>query len=503
MSKDHKEELQALRSRLKRVSYYKQALGLLSWDQATLMPEKGAEERARVSAFLSGRAHQEFVALNHDHLLDELVKAVARKKLTGKSVALVREVKRDYDQTVALPEEFVAEFAEAQSASVHAWQKAKSAQNFSAFKPHLEKMVTLSQTKAGLLGRGKPYDELLQLYEPGMTAERLTSLFTDLKEFLVPLVPEIKARQKRAGVHKPLKMKGQYPAHLKAKLTQELAERMGFDPSGLALGVSTHPFTDALHPHDVRFTYWDQGRDIVDVVMVVLHEGGHGLYEAGLPYKQAGTPWAEPVSVGVHESQSRFWENSIGRSLPFWQFQAPRLKKLFPDALKMYSAQDFHNQVNRLNISPVRLEADELTCHLHIALRFELERALVEGELKVTELSTVWNQTVKNYLGVSPKHDGEGVLQDIHWSCGYFGYFPTYSIGSLYAIELEEAIRNDLKDFDRLVKKGEFAPILAWLRHAVHQYGRQYSAETLIKRATGTTLSCEPLKRMVATKYLP
>lgn len=494
-----KNDLNTLRTRLREISYLSSTSALLGWDQKTNAPQQSHAHRAEALAYLGTLAHQKFLAINEDDLIDRLSEAAEKGMLSPRDRAMVREVARDLARIEKLPETFVREYVAVTAEAEHVWEEARARNDFAIFAPWLKKVVDLTRTRAALLGDAqKPYDALLDEFEPGMTAETVSIVFAELREALVPLVEAIAGS--RVSVPR---LKGRFPVESQKAFGRMITEAVGFDYTAGRIDESTHPFSSGFHPRDVRITSRYSETDVMYSIGSALHEAGHALYEQGLPYALLGTPLAESVSLAVHESQSRFWQNMVGMNKHFWKFAYPKLKKAFPEALKEIPLNDFYRAIHRVERSLIRTESDEVTYNLHIIVRFELEKALVEGAIAVKDLPHLWNQKMKEYLGVTVPDDARGVLQDVHWSGGAIGYFPTYALGNLYSAQIYESMRNDIPEFDHLLAEGNFAPILAWLRKKIHRHGRQYQAEELMRRATGSPLAVAPFMNYLKEKYRP
>ncbi|NBD74348.1 carboxypeptidase M32 [Patescibacteria group bacterium] len=492
-------EVTELIRRLREAAHLRSAASLLAWDQETKMPAGGAEARAETLAFLAGLAHQRVLAIDADGLLTDLHRKLEKRALKGKAAVIVRAAWRDVSRTQRLPEEHVRTWAAATSRAQHVWARARAADDFAAFQPHLAEVVALARQRAHYLDPdAPPYDVLLDTFEPGMTADTLAALFSDLRAELVPFAREV---VRAARTQRPKPFPGRFPTPVQERYAWDLARAIGLDPERGRLDASVHPFTQELHPSDVRITTRYNDRDPWDAIGSTIHETGHALYEQGLPEQAWGTALGETESLALHESQSRFFENMVGRDRQFWNHHYPRLKKVFAEGLAGYSLNDWMLKINAVKKHPIRVEADEVTYNLHIMLRFELEQALVEGAIDVTDLPHLWRQRANEYLGLSLKSDRDGVLQDVHWSCGLFGYFPTYTLGTLYAAGLDEAIRRDIPERDELVARGDLCPLLAWLRRNIHRHGRRYPAETLIKKVTGAGISIAPFMRHLTDRY--
>ncbi|MFZ2555863.1 MAG: carboxypeptidase M32 [Minisyncoccia bacterium] len=494
--KEISKDLIELRRRLTEMQHLRSALSLSSWDQEVYMPKGASASRAEMLGYLSGEHHRKLLILDQGNLLSNLHAAEEAGRLSPKVRALVREVWRDYALARKLPHTFVVEFADITSRAQHVWAEARQRNDFAHFRPWLEKIVRLSREKASLLGGVHSYDALIDTFEPGMTSAELSRTFDDLKTGLIPLVTRIASN----GAKKPKAPKGIFPIAEQKKILEYINLKMGFDYARGRLDESTHPFTSGSHPSDVRITTRYREKDLWYSIGSDIHELGHGLYEQGLPLHEAGTPLGEAVSLGVHESQSRFWENMVGRNIATWRFLFPLLKKHFP-ALKDYSVDEWYRFLHIVRPSLIRTEADEVTYNLHIILRYEMEKDLIEGRLAVKDLPSIWNSKVREYLGLTVPDDARGVLQDVHWSGGMLGYFPTYTLGNLYSAQLYEKIRNDMPDFERKLSKGDFIPIRDWLGEKIHRHGRMYSASDLMHRATGSRLSVAPFLSYLEDKY--
>lgn len=491
---DIKKDIALLRSRLREVKYLGSSVALASWDQEVHMPPKASAARAELLAYLSGEQHTKFVALDHDKLLTRLRGA---KKLSPKNTALVRELWRDYMLATKLPMAFVVEFASTTSEAQQVWAEARRKNDFELFQPWLEKIVKLSKEKARLLGGLDAYDTLLDTFEPEMTSRELDVTFTALREQLVALL----ARIQSANQPKVRPPKGMFPIDQQRTLLDAMLPQMGFDMEAGRIDESTHPFSTDIHPFDARITTRYDEKNIWSSVGSAIHELGHALYEQGLPAGESGTPLGEAASLAIHESQSRFWENMVGKNRQTWTHFFPQMKKAFPKALAGYSADEWYRYLNTVQPSLIRTESDEVTYNLHIILRFEIERDLIKNNLHVKDLPHVWNEKMREYIGIRVPDNARGVLQDVHWSGGMIGYFPTYTLGNLYSAQLYDAIQRDLPDFGVKLAHGDYIPIRDWLRDTIHRHGRYYSAKTLMRRTAGSPLSIDPFMRYLTEKY--
>lgn len=490
------EKLETLKTRLGEVSDIHSAISLLHWDQEVMMPPKAAPGRGQQLATLSGLAHRLFTSPEIGDLLHELHEAGT---LTGDDATLVAEGLHDYTVATKLPETFVQKMAIAQSRAYEAWVKAREGSNFAEFQPHLETMVSLALEKADHLGyEGSPYNALLDEYERGMTADYLGKLFGDLAPRQSALVERI------ANAPQPdlAWLDQEWNPDTQWDLSVEILKEMGYDFEAGRQDKSVHPFSINFDTTDVRITTRINPRDLFTGLMGSMHEGGHALYEQGLRESDRRTPLGQAISLGIHESQSLLWEKRIGQSLPFWRRQSARLKGAYPGQIDGQSPVDLYRAINRVKRSFIRVDADECTYNLHVILRYEIERALIEGHMKVSEVPEAWNGKVKQYLGLDVPNDAQGCLQDIHWSHGSIGYFPTYALGNLYSAQLMEAVEAALPSLWADVEAGNFSPLLAWLRKNVHEVGRRMTASELITHVTGKGPSAEPFMNYLEKKYL-
>jgi carboxypeptidase Taq len=489
---------EALRAHLAPIEDLKAAAAVLRWDQETYMPEGGGEARAQQLSTLQSTAHDRFVAEETGELLDEAAETLDNPDPLDPDAALVRVTRRDYERAVRVPSSLVAELSKARAEAQQAWRQARRNDDFSQFAPHLERLVQLSVEKAEAIGyEDEPYDALLTEYEPGGTTAEVASLFDALRDDLVPLVDAIaEAPQVDDAV-----LRGTYPQSAQQKFGRAVIDDFGYDFDRGRQDVSAHPFTTAFSTGDVRLTTRYDEKNVASALFSTIHEAGHGLYEQGIDPALDRTPLGDATSLSIHESQARLWENHVGRSRPFWRRYLPRLKDTFPDALGDAALDPFYRAINRVEPSLIRVEADEVTYNLHVMLRFELERGLIDGSVSVNELPERWNDAMDDYLGVVPETDANGVLQDVHWSQGAFGYFPTYTLGTLTAAQLMEAIQDDLPDLTGHIADGHFEPLLGWLRTHIHQHGRILEAPDLLDRATGASLSAAPWLRYVRDKF--
>jgi len=471
--------------------------GLLNWDQETYMPPKGAASRADMCALVSGVSHDKLVADSMGELLEKAEREV--QGLGAPAQANVREIGRAFRRERKLPKELVTELSKTTSLSMQHWQKAKKENKFEEFAPWLEKIIGLKRKVADAVGFTTcAYDALLDEYEPAATAEALAPMFAGLKEALVPLVAAIAKSDRRPDA---TILTRPYPVEKQKEFSLAVIGAMGFDLEAGRLDVSAHPFCSGFSPKDVRLTTRFQPNDMRSALFGCMHEAGHGLYEQGLDPAHEWTPMASAVSLGIHESQSRLWENLVGRSRPFWTRWYPKLLETFPDTLAGTSFEEFYFAINDVRPSMIRVEADEVTYNLHILLRFELEQELLSGKVSISDLPSVWNARMEQYLGIKPATDSEGCLQDIHWSFGLFGYFPTYTLGNLYASQIFAAAQRDMPDLNERIAGGDMIPLRRWLEEKVHRKGMLLRPADLVTEVTGEAPTADHFTRYLTDKF--
>ncbi|MBY0261872.1 MAG: carboxypeptidase M32, partial [Phycisphaerales bacterium] len=470
---------QQLCQRLRAVKLIESVSSLVSWDQETYMPERAADFRSDQMSELSAIAHERAT----DPRIGELIAACESdpqlKDPSSPHAANLREIRRDYDLAVKIPTDLVAELAKVGSQAQEAWKHAREASDFKAFQPWLERMMDLTRRKAQCLktdATPELYDALLNQYEPGARASEIDAVFRPLADRLSVLIKTIGAST-HAPTDAPLKIA--FDTAKQHEFGQLVLKAMGFDFAAGRLDTTTHPFCSGMAPGDTRLTTRYRESHWTDALYSTMHEGGHGLYEQGLPKLAAGslvgTPLTDAISLGIHESQSRMWENFVGRSREFWRWLTPIAKQHAP-ALTQFSEDHLYAACNLVKPSLIRVEADEATYNLHVMIRFELERALIAGDLPVKDLPGEWNARYKRYLGVNVPDDRRGCLQDVHWSFGLIGYFPTYTLGNLYAAQFWEKIATDIPDLTTRMTRGDFAPLKAWLNKNIHDHGKRYRA---------------------------
>ena len=455
--------------------------GHLGWDQETIMPAKGSKARSEIMSWLAKEQHSRITNSEFAKMIDTLE---SDNSLDDDQRANVREVRRRYDKAVKLPSEFVAEFALARSQALVAWQEARAESDFAKFKPHLAKLIAMTNEKIDYYGvKDTRYDVLLDEYEFGMKVSDYDPLFAGLKSRLVPLLHKI-MEAKKLTPDPTLPSQMSFPVDAQTEFCKLVSSATGFDFEAGRMDASTHPFSAGLWPGDTRFTTRFDEKDPFSCLYAVMHETGHALYEQGLDANHSFTPRGDAVSLGVHESQSRFWENQVGRTPAFWKVVLPWFKEHFPDSPD-WTPEELNKIANCVEPGFIRVEADEVTYNLHIMLRYELEKKIFNDNLSVDEIPETWNQMFAEWFGIEVTEDRLGCLQDIHWSMAAFGYFPTYTLGNLYAAQLLDAMGEELGDIDAIVESGEWQPMLDWLRANIHQQGSKFTPSELIQKATG------------------
>jgi len=486
------ERYDRLLSALREVALVNSVFFVVEWDEQVMMPPGGASHRAEQKAWLARTAHTRQTSAEFGDALSEAEVEQSAAPEGSEPRAVLRQARRAYDRAVKLPGSLVEEITRTTAHAHHAWVDARKHNDPAKFAPWLAKIVALKQQQAACLAKPgqAAYDVLVDEFEPGETTAHLDEIFGALRAPLVELVGKVMS----SGRKVPSEILARdFDVDAQEALGREAAKALGYDFERGRLDVSVHPFSISLGPGDSRITTRYHANRFSDAFFGVLHETGHALYEQGLPGERYGTPLGEAASLGVHESQSRFWENLVGRSRSFWRFFYPKAQRAFPAALSGVSEDDFVAAVNGIRPSEIRVEADEATYNLHILLRFELEQALMTGALKADDVPAAWSDRLHGLLGVRPSTEGRGCLQDVHWSGGSLGYFPTYTLGNLFSAQLFEAAGRDLGDLDASFARGEFAPLREWLREKVHRHGQRYLPQELITLATGAPPSVEPL----------
>lgn len=491
--------IDTLRARLATVSDLGSAASVLGWDQQTYMPPGAAGARAEQLATLSRLSHELFTAPEMGDLIESAAAATGDLPHDSDEAAIVRVTRRDYEKARKLPSDFVAELTRTRSTARQAWMTARKQDDFSLFQPALTQIFTLVRRQADYLGYADhPYDALLDMYEPDLKTAEVRALFAELRAGLLPLVQLANANP---GAVDDAPLHRDYPEAEQLRLSEALLARLGYNFTCGRQDLAAHPFCTSFAPTDVRITTRVGRNELNMGLFGSLHEMGHALYEQGVAPTLARTRLGHGASLGIHESQSRMWENMIGRSRPFWRRYLPLLQEHFPAQLGGLDAETFYRAVNRARPSLIRVEADELTYNFHILLRFELELALLEGSLAIDDLPAAWNAKMAEYLGVTPPSDANGVLQDIHWSGGMVGYFPTYTLGNVIAAQLYGAAQRDQPALAGQLADGEYGGLLAWLRANIHQHGRKFTPNELLQRITGGGLDARPYLDYLRSKF--
>lgn len=471
------------------------ASAVLGWDQEVYMPPKGFPYRGRQLATLASLAHEWLTADSYGDLLQELDQRPDLDDGQRRNIELSLE---DYEKNKKLPASFIENITRQTSVSYSSWIQARAENKYSIYAPELEKMIALKKEQAALLGyEDHPYDALLDEYEKGATVAMLDRVFGQVKEQLPPLLQQIRSVLQVSDDF----FNGHFPRTQQWQFSLDILRAMGYDFEAGRQDYSEHPFTTSFAPTDVRVTTRVSEDNYASLLWSSIHEGGHALYEQGLPESEYGLPLGAAASLSVHESQSRLWENCVGRSLPFWSHFYPRLRSVFPDQLNNVSPEQWYAGMNKVESSLIRTEADEVTYHFHVLIRYEIEKALLDGSLDPKDLPDAWNSRYQQYLGITPPDDKQGVLQDVHWCHGSFGYFPTYSLGSFYAAQFFGQAQKEMPSLIADIGSGRFENLLQWLREKVHVHGRRYRSEELCRRITGRDLDFSAFMQYAAEKY--
>jgi carboxypeptidase Taq len=485
----------AYKTKMQKIADVKYATAVLQWDQETYLPPKGNDFRGRQLATLSEIAHEQFTTEAMGAMLHELNSKDDLSYSQKRNVQLSLE---DYDRNKKLSSEFVRKMSETVTITYHAWVKARNDNSFAAFQQPLHTLIDLKKQEADMLGyQHHPYNALMNDYDKGLTVATVDAIFSDLKPQLLSLLESIKNKPQvdNSFLHQHFDKDAQW------KFGMQILQQIGFDFEAGRQDISVHPFTTSFNNRDVRVTTRIDENDFGNMTWSCIHEGGHALYEQGLPAEEYGLPLSEYCSLSIHESQSRLWENCVGRGLPFWQHNFPLLKTFFEKQCSNLSVDTFYKGINKVETSLIRTEADELTYHFHIMIRYEIEKLLIEGTITSKDIPAYWNEHYQKYLGVTVPDDKRGCLQDIHWSHGSFGYFATYSLGSMYAAQLYAAIEKENASVNKEVADGNTTFILNWLRKNIHQYGRQYTSQELCNKITGEPLNTKYFMDYATKKF--
>jgi carboxypeptidase Taq len=488
-----------LQQRLAEVNDLTKAAGLLFWDQRVMMPPGGSEARAEAVATVSRIAQERFIADDIGKLLEELRGFEEASDYESFEASLVRVTRHDYEKAVRVPPELVGEMRRASALALSAWGPAKAESNFELMRPHLETNLELRHRYVQCFDPPEEtYDVLLDDYEPNMKTAEVREIFDRLKEELVPLIREIAD----AGEVDDSFLTGEFDPDKQREIGLEILHSFGYTEEAWRLDQTAHPFMSSPGFGDIRLTTDFRPNDLSSLFST-MHEFGHGVYEWGVDPSLARTPLGSGVSLAVHESQSRTWENLVGRSRSFWQYFYPRLQALFPEQLASVDDEAFYRAVNKVHASLIRIDADEITYNMHIILRFELEQELIDNRLAVRDLPAAWNGRIDEYLGIEVPDDARGVLQDMHWAAGGFGYFPTYSLGNVISVQIWERAKEDLGDLDERFERGEFGELRDWLHEHLYRLGRKFTPQETIERVTGSRIDAGPYVRYLREKLAP
>lgn len=485
---------------VKEVSLLSSCASVLGWDERTYMPRQGAAFRADQLSLIAGMCHERFTSPKIGDLLSAAESDGLAKDPASDTAVNLREIRHQYNRYTKLPKELVEELTKVTSLAQGEWGEARKKSDFKMFQTRLAQVIDLTRKTADAYGwKGEPYNALLDGYEPGATVDDVNAVFEPLRVDLVELLAKIKNAPKKPDVSI---VEREYDVELQRVFGEMVAAAIGFDFSAGRLDVTTHPFCSGFGTGDTRITTRYNPKRLNDALFGIMHEAGHGLYEMGLnKAKYFGTPLGDAVSLGIHESQSRMWENQVGRSREFWTYFLPQAQRIFRESLAGVTVDQFYGAINYVTPSYIRVEADECTYNLHILLRFELERAIIKGDLKVADIPGEWNSRFKKYFGIEVDKDANGCLQDVHWSAGLIGYFPTYTLGNLYSAQFFAKAKSDVPNLMGQFEKGDFSQLLGWLRKNIHEHGQRYRARDLGQKVTGQALSHKPLIEYLKKKY--
>ncbi|PLT34918.1 carboxypeptidase M32 [Bacillus sp. V5-8f] len=484
---------------VKKISAYGEALSLVYWDMRTGAPKKGIDQRSEVVGVLSSEVFNMSTSEDMAAFIAKLSSTAAKKELSHITNKIVDECKKEYERNKKVPAEEYKEFVVLQSKAESVWEDAREASDFAMFQPYLEQIVAYTRKFVGYWGyEGNPYNTLLDMYEPGMTVEVLDQVFGELRERIVPLVKAISESKNKPETSFLFK---RFPKNKQKEFSLDVLKQLGYDFEAGRLDETVHPFATGLNVGDVRITTRYDEDDFRGAIFGTIHECGHAIYEQNISKELTGTLLDDGTSMGIHESQSLFFENFIGRNKSFWKKQLPLLKHYAPGQFENVELEEFYRAINESKPSLVRVEADELTYTLHIMIRYEIEKALFNNELEVKDLPQVWNRKYQEYLGITPENDAIGVLQDVHWSGGSFGYFPSYALGYMYAAQIKHAMLKEIANFDELLEEGNIVPIKSWLNEKVHKYGKTKKPLEILESITGEGLNAAYLIDYLEDKY--
>lgn len=481
-----------------KISLFSNISSLVGWDAKVKAPKKGRNISAKAIGALSTEIFKLSVSKEMGESLEALSQDSVLETLDEVTQARVRERKRFYDRSNKIPSDLVQEYSILQVEANHAWEDARANNDFKTYEPYLEKMFSMSKQFAEYYGYdGHIYNAMLEDYEAGLTVEKLDPIFSNLRKSSVKLLERIQQKEQIKDEF----LQKEYNIKEQEQFLLHILPHLGYDLEAGRLDPTAHPFATSINTKDCRITTRYDKNNVKFAIFSTIHEAGHALYESGVNPDFENTVLCSGTSLGIHESQSRFLENMVGRTKEFWKNIYPDLQKMFPNQLNDVTLDEFYLAVNKVEPGMIRVEADELTYNLHVMIRYEIEKALMAGELHVRDLPEVWNDKMEEYLGVRPPNDSVGVLQDVHWSFGAIGYFPTYSLGNLYAAQLLHTIKKEMPDFEQVIARGELMKIREWNRQKIHQYGKLYSPNELIRKATGEELNAQYLVDYLEEKY--
>ena len=497
MEKKFEELLEEFKEHIKKIKQYTDTMELLAWDLRTGAPKKGLEERAETIGMLSNEAFNLLVSAEMKGFLEFFEIPANNEKLEPIIKAAVRECRKEYDKFNKIPGDMYKEYVVLTSKAESIWEDAKNSNKYEVFSPYLEKIVDYNQKFIDIWGfSGNRYNTLLDIYEPGMTVEKLDKIFGRLRAEIVPLVAKIKdCKQNDTVFH------GRFSKEKQQEFAFFILDKMGFDMEAGRLDESEHPFTVGITTGDVRITTHYYMDSPINALYSTMHEAGHGMYEQNISTDLNNTPLCTGASMGIHESQSRFWENLIGKSKSFWDCYYKELQHIFPEHLEKLSEEAFYKEVNKVEASLIRIDADELTYNLHIMIRYEIEKALFNNEITVGQLPQIWNQKMKEYLGIVPQSDKEGLLQDVHWAGGSFGYFPSYTLGNIYAAQFYNALNKDYPNLDEMIKKGQLHEIKNWLTKKIYKHGKMLQPSEIVMAVTGEEINPDYFVKYLKSKF--
>lgn len=495
MKATFEENLQDLKEYLKKIEYLNSAVSVLGWDMRVNIPEKGVPYRAEVMGYLAGESYK----LQTSDLVKEYIDYFAAQgELDFLTDRMIKTVKKEYEKTKKVPEVRFMEYVSLTNLSESIWEKAKEESDYGFFKPYLDQVIAFNKEFIAYWGvKGCQYDTLLDFYEPDTTVDDLDRVFGEVRDAIVALLKRINESGKAPDASF---LQGTFSVESQKQLIQEITAKIGYDYQAGRLDESAHPFTTGFFKDDVRITTNYVEHEFINALLGGIHEAGHGIYEQNIPAELQGTALRSASSMGIHESQSRFYENILGRSKEFWKYFYPTLVKTYPQFADI-SVDEFYKAINKAEPSLVRTEADELTYSLHIIIRYEIEKMFINGEVSVDDLPRIWNEKYREYLGIEPANDAEGILQDVHWSGGLIGYFPSYALGNLYNAQLLHQLKKEIPDYAQVVENGEFGIIKDWLVEKIHKHGAVYMPAELIKMATGEELNAKYFIEYINDKY--